>query len=242
MYHLLDNKLYNNYCPYAENYMNNPQMTNMPLKYPITTQYQATDSMYYERLTPENSVIMLVDFQEGLIPIVGDIDPINFKNNIIALAKAAKIFNLPTILITSFSEGLNGPLMRELRTLFPNEPVIDRRIINAWEDERVRTAVKRTGRRKIIIAGILTDVCVVFPALSAVAEGYDVYAVIDASGTVNLESQRVTLHRLTQAGVIPTTWFATSFELQNNWNIPQVPALREVYTQHLSSYGRTCSD
>ena len=138
----------------------------------------------YNRLDKNNAAVLMVDHQAGLLSLVRDIEPDKFKNNVLALADLAAYFKLPTILTTSFEEGPNGPLMPELKEKFPKAPFIPRPgQINAWDNEDFVKAVKATGKKQLIIAGIVTEVCVAFPALSALAEGYEVFVATDASGT-----------------------------------------------------------
>ncbi len=130
----------------------------------------------YKRLDKNDAAVLLVDHQAGLLSLVRDIDPDKFKNNVLALADLAKYFKLPTILTTSFENGPNGPLVPELKALFPDAPYIPRPgQINAWDNEEFVKAVKATGKKQLIIAGVVTEVCVAFPALSALAEGFDVF-------------------------------------------------------------------
>ena len=138
----------------------------------------------YIRLDKSQAAVLLVDHQTGLLSLVRDIDPDKFKNNVLAVADLAKYFKLPTILTTSFEDGPNGPLVPELKQAFPDAPFIPRPgQINAWDNPDFVKAVKATGRKQLIIAGVVTEVCVAFPALSAIAEGYEVFVVTDASGT-----------------------------------------------------------
>jgi len=141
----------------------------------------------YKRLDKDNAAVLLVDHQTGLISgLVRDYGVDEFKNNVLALARTAKFFNLPVILTTSFENGPNGPLMQELVDMFPDAPVISRPgQINAWDNEDFVAAVEATGKKQLIIAGVVTDVCVTFPTLSAIEEGYDVFVAVDASGTVS---------------------------------------------------------
>uniref|UniRef100_A0A914Y787 Isochorismatase-like domain-containing protein n=1 Tax=Panagrolaimus superbus TaxID=310955 RepID=A0A914Y787_9BILA len=140
----------------------------------------------YIRLNKDDAAVLLVDHQTGLLSLVRDIDPDKFKNNVLALAAAAKYFKLPTILTTSFEEGPNGPLVPELKEMFPDAPYIARPgQINAWDNEDFVKAVKATGKKQLIIAGVVTEVCVAFPALSAMEENFEVFVVTDASGTFN---------------------------------------------------------
>ena len=143
-------------------------------------------SVPYTRLDKHNAAVLLVDHQAGLLSLVRDIEPDKFKNNVLALGDLTKYFNLPTILTTSFESGPNGPLVPELKAQFPEAPYIARPgQINAWDNEDFVKAVKATGRKQLIIAGVVTEVCVAFPALSAIAEGFEVFVVTDASGTFN---------------------------------------------------------
>ena len=143
-------------------------------------------SFKYTRLSKDNAACLLVDHQSGLISLVQDFSPGEFKNNVLALAASAKYFKMPTILTTSFEDGPNGPLVPELKEMFPEAHYIARPgQINAWDNEDFVGAVKQTGRKQLIIAGVVTEVCVAFPALSAIEAGYDVFVVTDASGTFN---------------------------------------------------------
>jgi len=143
-------------------------------------------SFQYRRLEKNDAACLLVDHQSGLANLVHDFSPDDFKNNVLALADCAKYFKLPTILTTSFEDGPNGPLVPELKELFPEAPYIARPgNINAWDNEDFVSAVKATGKKQLLIAGIVTEVCVAFPALSALEEGYEVFVVTDASGTFN---------------------------------------------------------
>src|SRR5512145_751927 len=147
-------------------------------------------SLRYTRLSKDDAALLLVDHQAGLISLVQDFPPSEFKNNVLAVAACGKYFKLPTILTTSFENGPNGPLVPELKEMFPNAPYIARPgNINAWDNEDFVKAVKKTGRKQLIIAGVVTEVCVAFPALSALEEGFDVFVVTDASGTFTPETR-----------------------------------------------------
>jgi nicotinamidase-related amidase len=140
----------------------------------------------YRRLSKDDATVLLVDHQSGLISLVQDFSPGKFKNNVPALAACAKYFKLPTILTTSFEKGLNGPLVPELKEMLPDAAYIPRPgQINAWDNEDFVNAVKKTGRKQLIVSGVVTDVCVTFPTLSAIEAGYEVFVVTDASGTFN---------------------------------------------------------
>jgi nicotinamidase-related amidase len=177
-----------------------------------------------------------VDRNIRLITLVQDYSPGEFKNNVLALANLAKYFRLPTILTTSFEEGPNGPIMPELKAIFPDAPFIPRPgHINAWDNRDFVAAVERTGRRQLIIAGVVTDVCVAFPALSAIEAGYQVFAVVDASGTFNKDVRDAALMRMTDAGVQPMNWFAVACELHRDWR-NDIEGLGALFSNHIPNY------
>ncbi|MBV6821663.1 isochorismate family cysteine hydrolase YcaC [Pseudomonas sp. PD9R] len=172
----------------------------------------------YKRLNKDDAVVLLVDHQTGLISLVQDFSPNEFKNNVLALGDIAKFFKLPTILTTSFESGPNGPMVPELKAQFPDAPYIARPgQINAWDNEDFVKAVKATGRKQLIIAGVVTDVCVAFPTLSALAEGFDVFVVTDSSGTFNTAVQQAAWARMSAAGAQLLNWFSVACELQGDW-------------------------
>ncbi len=190
----------------------------------------------YTRLDKDNAAVLLVDHQAGLLSLVRDIDPDKFKNNVLALADLAKYFKLPTILTTSFEDGPNGPLVPELKEIFPKAPFIPRPgQINAWDNEDFVKAVKATGRKQLIIAGVVTEVCVAFPALSAIAEGYDVFVVTDASGTFNEITRHSAWNRMSEAGAQLMTWFGVACELHRDWR-NDVEGLGALFSNHIPDY------
>ncbi|QCO20942.1 isochorismatase family protein [Acinetobacter cumulans] len=190
----------------------------------------------YVRLDKDNAAVLLVDHQTGLLSLVRDIDPDKFKNNVLALAAAAKYFNLPTILTTSFEDGPNGPLVPELVEMFPDAPYIARPgQINAWDNEDFVKAVKATGKKQLIIAGVVTEVCVAFPTLSALAEDFDVFVVTDASGTFNHLTRDSAWDRMSQAGAQLMTWFGTACELHRDWR-NDVEGLGALFAAHIPDY------
>ncbi len=190
----------------------------------------------YRRLDKENVAVLLVDHQSGLTNIVHDFSPDEFKNNVLALTDAAKYFRLPTILTTSFEDGPNGPLVPELRELFPDAPTIARPgQINAWDNEDFVNAVKATGRKQLLIAGVVTEVCVAFPALSALEAGYEVFVVTDASGTFNQTTRDAAWNRMSAAGAQLMTWFGVACELHRDWR-NDVEGLGALFSNHLPSY------
>ncbi|MCD5973141.1 MULTISPECIES: isochorismate family cysteine hydrolase YcaC [Pseudomonas] len=190
----------------------------------------------YNRLNKDDAVVLLVDHQTGLISLVQDFTPNEFKNNVLALADVAKFFELPTILTTSFEQGPNGPLVPELKEMFPDAPYIARPgQINAWDNEDFVKAIKATGRKQLIIAGVVTDVCVAFPTLSALAEGFDVFVVTDSSGTFNTTVQQASWNRMTQAGAQMMNWFSVACELQRDWR-NDIEGLGNLLSQRIPNY------
>ncbi len=193
-------------------------------------------SASYKRLDKDQAAVLLVDHQAGLLSLVRDIDPDKFKNNVLALADLAKYFKLPTILTTSFEDGPNGPLVPELKQLFPQAPFIPRPgQINAWDNEDFVKAVKATGKKQLIIAGVVTEVCVAFPALSALAEGYDVFVVTDASGTFNEVTRHSAWNRMAEAGAQLMSWFGLACELHRDWR-NDVEGLGTLFSNHIPDY------
>ncbi|MBL0224156.1 MAG: hydrolase [Geobacteraceae bacterium] len=190
----------------------------------------------YNRLDKNDVAVLLVDHQTGLFSLVHDFTPDEFRNNVLALADSARYFKLPTILTTSFETGPNGPLLPELKALFPDAPYIARPgNINAWDNPEFVAAVKATGKKQLLIAGIVTEVCVAFPALSAREEGYEVFVVTDASGTFNTTTRDAAWARMTQAGCQLMSWFGVACELHRDWR-NDVEGLAALFSNHLPSY------
>ena len=193
-------------------------------------------SVKYKRLDKDQAAVLLVDHQTGLLSLVRDIDPDKFKNNVLALADLAKYFNLPTILTTSFEDGPNGPLVPELKAIFPDAPYIARPgQINAWDNEDFVKAIKATGKKQLIIAGVVTEVCVAFPALSALEAGFDVFVVTDASGTFNEITRHSAWDRMSSSGAQLMTWFGLACELHRDWR-NDVEGLGALFSNHIPDY------
>lgn len=193
-------------------------------------------SKTYNRLDKHDAAVLMVDHQAGLLSLVRDIDPDKFKNNVLALADLAGYFNLPTILTTSFEDGPNGPLVPELKEKFPNAPFIPRPgQINAWDNEDFVKAVKATGKKQLIIAGVVTEVCVAFPTLSALEAGYDVIVVTDASGTFNDITRHAAWDRMSAAGAQLMTWFGVAAELHRDWR-NDIEGLGTLFSNHIPDY------
>lgn len=202
-----------------------------------TSQHKETENgKPYIRLDKNNAAMLLVDHQTGLLSLVRDIDPDKFKNNVLATADLAKYFGLPTILTTSFENGPNGPLVPELKEMFPDAPYIARPgNINAWDNEDFVQAVKATSKKQLIIAGVVTEVCVAFPALSAIEEGFDVFVITDASGTFNQMTRDAAWERMSQAGVQLMTWFGAACELHRDWR-NDIEGLGALFSNHIPDY------
>jgi nicotinamidase-related amidase len=188
-------------------------------------------------LTPENSLLILIDHQPFQFANLRNMDPTLVLNNTIGLAKAAKAFGVPTILTTVIQDR-GGFLPKELQNVFPDQKPIDRTTVNTWEDPRVVEAVEKTGRKKLVIAGLWTEVCLAMPVIHALGEGYDVFAVTDASGGASVEAHERAVQRMVQAGAVPITWMAVLSEWQRDWaREATVPALGEILLAHGGSTG-----
>jgi nicotinamidase-related amidase len=196
------------------------QMTNIPL------------------LEPAQCALILVDEQAGLAFATGSADRQTLRGNGVALARVAVAFDVPVIVSTSASKVYSGPLMRAFRDVLPNVTPIERRSMNLWEDEAGRTAVVNTGRRKLIIAGLLTEACVTFPVLSALADGYETYVVADACGGLTAESHEMALRRMQAAGATMTSWLQVLLEFQRDWTRHETyEAARSIVVEHGGGYG-----
>ncbi|MGW3727781.1 hydrolase [Streptomyces sp. NPDC000851] len=189
-------------------------------------------------LTPDNAVFLFVDHQPQMFFGVGSGDRTAIVNATTGLAKAAKAFNVPAVLTTVAAESFSGPILPQLVEVFPEAQVIDRTTMNAWEDSAVVEAIKATGRRKIVLSGLWTEVCLVLPALSALGQGYEVYVVADASGGVSPQAHEHALQRMIKAGVVPVTWIQVLLELQRDWARGETyDAVVNIVKEHDGAYG-----
>jgi nicotinamidase-related amidase len=190
----------------------------------------------YRRISKDDAVALFVDHQSGLISLVQDFSPAEFKNNVLAFGDIAKYYGLPTILTTSFEAGPNGPIVPELKALFPTAPHIARPgQINAWDNEEFVEAVRATGRKQLLIAGVVTDVCVAFPTLSALEAGYEVFVITDASGTFNEVMRQAAWARMAAAGAQLMSWFSAASELHRDWR-NDVEGLGNLLSNHVPNY------
>lgn len=188
-------------------------------------------------LRPEDSVLVLIDHQPYQLANLNSHDPHMVVNNSAGLAKAAKAFGVPTILTSVIAER-GGLIFPQITDVFPDQEVIDRTLINTWQDPKVVDAVKATGRKQLIIAGLWTEVCVAMPVIQALGEGWDVTVVTDACGGVSTESHQVAIQRMIGAGANVMTWLAVAAEWQRDWARTEHAAeLTEVLKQHLAGSG-----
>jgi nicotinamidase-related amidase len=190
-----------------------------------------------EMLTPQNSAVALVDYQPAMYQGIQSHDRNVTLHNVQILAKAARLFGVPIILSTIAKDSFAGPFMPEVTALFPTLNVIDRTSINAWLDASFRKAIQATARKKIVVAGLWTEACVLFPTLDLLKEGFEVYVPADACGDVSPEAHDRAMDRLVQAGAVPTTSLQYVFELQQDWaRSATYDGVMEILTAH-SPYG-----
>lgn len=188
-------------------------------------------------IDPDDAVMLLIDHQSGLFQVVNDQPHDQVRRNAVALAKLAKITGMPVITTASVPQGPNGPLIPEIHQIVPDATYVPRSgEINAWDTPGFREAVAATGRKTLIMSALITPVCLVEPALTAAANGYRVYAVIDASGTYSQVSQLTSVARLAQAGVVPIDTAAVASEVQRTWNRPDAAAFADLYAGVMTNY------
>ena len=190
-----------------------------------------------ERLTPDNCVFAFVDHQAGLMNLVDNVEMDRYKADVMAKAKTAKLHGVPVVMTTSAEAGPNGPMLPEIVAMFPDAPLISRNgQINAWDDPNFRAAIEATGKTKVVVSGITTDVCVAFVTLSMLEAGYDVYVVVDASGTTNAQVQQASLMRMADAGAKMGNWFALACELLSDWRNPAGAGSAALFAEHMPGY------
>ncbi|MBK1865017.1 hydrolase [Taklimakanibacter albus] len=188
-------------------------------------------------IDPDDAVMLLIDHQSGLFQTVNDMPMPVLRNHAAALARMASLAKLPVITTASVPQGPNGPLIPEIHQNAPHAQYVARKgEINAWDNPDFVAAVKATKRKTLIIAGTITSVCMAFPAISAVQDGYKVFAVVDASGTYSKMAQEITLARVVQAGVVPIDTAAVASELQRTWHRDDAQQWAEIYTKIFPEY------
>jgi nicotinamidase-related amidase len=195
------------------------RMTSEPIRDPVTDHL----------LTPQNAALVVIDYQPSQIQSVRSIDHELLVDNIVSVARLAETFRLPVVLSTVNVAHGQGPTVPELKAVLSQHKVIDRTTINSWEDVEFRRAVEATGRRKLIMTALWTEVCLAFPTLDALRAGFDVYPVVDAVGGTSPEAHRAGLERTVQAGAKPISWVSLACELQRDWaRVASVPDVVDI--------------
>ena len=189
-----------------------PAQASVPERRPAKSELTGLSAL----LTPEECVVLLIDHQPFQFANLHSHEPTMIVNNVIGLAKFAKAFNVPVIL-TTVLEARGGKIIKGIQDVFPDQRPIDRTYINAWQDKRIVDLVKGTGRKKLVMAALWTEMCLAMPTIHALGEGYDVYIVTDASGGVSAEAHDMAVRRMVQAGAVPITWIGLSGEWQRDW-------------------------
>lgn len=192
----------------------------------------------HELLTPANCTLILIDHQPQMLFGVASMDRQLLINNTVGLAKAAKVFNVPVILTSVETKSFSGYIVPQITEQFPDKAPIERTSMNSWEDSGFRAEVERIGRKKLVIAALWTEVCLAYPAIEAVRDGYEVYAVADASGGTSVMAHDMAMQRMIQAGVVPVTWQQVLLEWQRDWARKETyyPTL-DVVKAHSGAYG-----
>jgi nicotinamidase-related amidase len=192
-----------------------------------------------EVLTPQNSQVIFIDHQPQMAFGVQSIDRQTLKNNTVALAKAAKVFKVPTTITTVTSQSFAGYAYPELLDVFPDKPVLERTSMNSWDDKKVRDALKANGRNKVVVSGLWVEVCNNTFALSAMLEGgYEIYMVADASGGTSKEAHDYAMQRMIQVGIVPVTWQQVMLEWQRDWARQETyDAVMTIVREHSGAYG-----
>ena len=189
-------------------------------------------------LTPQNSMLLLIDHQPQMAFASHSIDIQLLVNNVTGLAKSAKIFNVPTVLTTVAAKSFSGPIFSNVQAVFPEYVPIDRTTMNSWEDPKVVEAVRNTDRKKLVMAALWTEVCLATASLSALDDGFEVYIVTDASAGVTLEAHEMAIQRMIQAGAVPVTWLQVLLEWQRDWARQETyNAVMSVAKEHAGGYG-----
>ena len=192
----------------------------------------------FDLLDPQNSALIFIDHQPQMSFGVANIDRQQLKNNTVALAKAGKIFNVPVIYTSVETESFSGYIWPELLAVHPELKPIERTSMNSWEDAKFVEAVEKTGRKKLVISALWTEVCLTFPALMAMKEGYEVYVVTDTSGGTSVDAHERSVQRMVQAGAIPVTWQQVLLEYQRDWSRKETyEPVMDLVREHSGAYG-----
>lgn len=197
------------------------------------------DSEIASLSTTEDTALLLIDHQPQMVLGARSADPQSLVNNVVALAKLARLFEIPTVLTSIAATTFGGPLVPEITDVFPDTPVIDRTWINAWQDGAFRSAVEATGRRRLVIAGLWTEVCAAFPALSAKEAGYDVFVVVDASAGSSVAAHDAAVARLVQKDVVPVSVANLLSEWQRDWaRADTYTPVNDIVRTHMGAWGQ----
>ena len=194
---------------------------------------------YLDLLTPQNSQLIIIDQQPQMAFGVQSIDRQVLKNNVVALAKSAKAFRVPTTITTVETEGFSGHTYPELLAVFPENKILERSSMNSWDDQNVRDALAASGRKKVVVSGLWLEVCNMMFSLDAMREGkYEIYMVADASGATSADAHKYAMDRLVQAGVVPTTWQQVLLEWQRDWARKDTyDATMDIVREYSGAYG-----
>lgn len=191
-----------------------------------------------ELMTSINHALVLIDYQPQMLFGVTSIDRQLLKNNAVALAKTAKAFKVPTLLTSVETASFSGPIFPELLDVLPTNRIFERSSMNTWDDQGIKSELKRLARTKVVFSGLWTEVCITMPTLEALKDGYDVYFVEDASGGTSLSAQTMAVQRMIQAGAVPLTWQQYLLELQRDWaHKDTYGATMDIVKQHSGAYG-----
>lgn len=196
------------------------------------------DNPKHELLNPSNNTLILIDFQPQMLFGVASMDRQLLKNNVVALAKAAKVFKVPTVLTSVETSSFSGLIFPELLDVLPTNKIYERSSMNSWDDPGIKAELKRLGRKKLVLAGLWTEVCVGMPTLEALKDGYDLYFVEDACGGTSQSAHSMAIQRMIQAGSTPVTWQQYMLELQRDWARKETyEATTSIVREHSGAYG-----
>ncbi len=197
------------------------------------------DKPKLEQLTPQNSQVIFIDHQPQMAFGVQSIDRQVLKNNTVALAKAAKVFDIPVTITTVETDSFSGHTYPELLAVHPNNPLLERTSMNSWDDQKVRESLATAGRKKVVVSGLWTEVCNITFAFGAMLEGgYEIYMVADASGGTSADAHKYAMDRMVQAGVVPVTWQQVLLEWQRDWTRRGTyDAVMDIVREHSGAYG-----
>jgi nicotinamidase-related amidase len=210
----------------------------------LTTRIKGDEAMSLAKrsekglLTPDNCVVALIDHQPQMLFGVTSIDRQTLINNVVGFSKATKVFDVPTILSTVESKSFSGYIWPQLKAQFPDTTPIERSSMNSWDDARFVAAIKASGRKKIVLAGLWTEVCVAFPTIQAIADGYEVYVVEDLCGDLDVRTHDAAMRRVEQVGAKPVTWIQVMLEWQRDWAQTETyDAVMDIVKTHAGAYG-----